>query len=31
LKEGWSGQLYGLTLLYKINGDGDEMRHTGWR
>jgi len=25
---GWSGQLYGLTMSYEINGD--EMRHTNW-
>jgi len=28
LKEGWSGQLYGLTLSYEVNGN--EMRHTNW-
>jgi len=28
MKNGWSGQSYGLTLSYEINGD--EMRHTNW-
>jgi len=28
MKKGWSGQSYGLTLSYEINGD--EMRHTNW-
>ena len=28
MKKDWSGQSYGLTLSYEINGD--EMRHTNW-
>jgi len=28
MKKGWSGQSYGLTLSYEINGD--EIRHTNW-